>query len=137
MNITAISARSDLPDYVDFPAILLLTQAQIDCASRKLRDRVNVGLQKRRIDEAEEVHRRDHSSPPRCRYAVEHVRAKLGVSERRARKVLGQDRATQRYCPAFRDNEAPLVRRVIEKATVFSRYRSPTTTLMLMRTLYR
>lgn len=45
--------------------------------------------------------------------------------------MLGQHRATQRYCPAFRDDEGPLVRRVIEYATVFGRYGSPTITGLL------
>lgn len=53
------------------------------------------------------------------------------MSERRACRVLGQNRATQRYCPAFRDDEAPLVRRIIEFATVFGRYGSPTITGLL------
>lgn len=36
-------------------------------------------------------------SPARRRAAVEHVRRELGVSERRACKVIGQARSTQRY----------------------------------------
>ena len=38
-------------------------------------------------------------SPARRRHCVERVRAVLGVSERRACKVLGQHRSTQRYRP--------------------------------------
>jgi len=53
---------------------------------------------------------------------VEHVRAKLGVSERRACRVLGQARATQRYQAIERDDEPPLVRRIIELATTYGRY---------------
>ena len=39
-------------------------------------------------------------TPSRRRHCVERVRAVLGVSERRACKVLGQHRSTQRYQPA-------------------------------------
>ncbi len=42
--------------------------------------------------------------------------------ERRACKLLGQPRATQRYLPAVRDDEAPLTRRIIELASMFGRY---------------
>ena len=38
-------------------------------------------------------------SPSRRRYCVERVKAVLGVSERRACRVLGQSRSTQRYQP--------------------------------------
>ena len=38
-------------------------------------------------------------SPERRRKCVDHVRAKFPVSERRACRVLGQSRRTQRYIP--------------------------------------
>ena len=38
-------------------------------------------------------------SPARCREAVLRVRRELGVSERRACRVLKQPRTTQRYVP--------------------------------------
>ena len=44
------------------------------------------------------------------------------VSERRACRVLNQPRATQRYAPIERDDEAPLTRRIIELAAAFGRY---------------
>ena len=44
------------------------------------------------------------------------------MSERRACRVLGQPRATQRYRTILRDDEAPLVRRIIELATAYGRY---------------
>ena len=44
------------------------------------------------------------------------------MSERRACRVLGQARATQRYEAEVRDDEAPLVRRIIELASTFGRY---------------
>jgi len=49
----------------------------------------------------------------------------LGVSERRACKVLRQPRATQRYLPIVRDDEAPLTQRIIELACVYGRYGTP------------
>jgi putative transposase len=56
---------------------------------------------------------------------VEHVRDVLGrdrVSERRACKVLGQPRATQRRRPFIPDSEQPLVRRMVELAAQYGRY---------------
>jgi transposase InsO family protein len=55
----------------------------------------------------------------------------LGVSERRACQVLGQSRATQRYLPEVRDDEAPLTRRIIELAALYGRYGSPRITSLL------
>jgi putative transposase len=46
----------------------------------------------------------------------------LGVSERRACRVLGQSRATQRYLPQVRDDEEPLTQRIIELASLYGRY---------------
>ena len=61
-------------------------------------------------------------SPPRRRKAVDHVRAKLGVSERKACRILRQPRSTQRYCPTSAGDEEPLTRRIIELATEYGRY---------------
>jgi len=55
----------------------------------------------------------------------------LHVSERRACKVLGQSRATQRYLPIVRDDEGPLTQRIIELAGVYGRYGTPRITDML------
>ena len=44
------------------------------------------------------------------------------VSERRACKVLGQPRATQRRRPFVPDSERPLVLRMVELATQYGRY---------------
>jgi putative transposase len=49
----------------------------------------------------------------------------VGVSERRACRVLGQARAVQRHTPQVRDDEAPLVGRVVELAAVYGRYGTP------------
>jgi len=50
---------------------------------------------------------------------------RFGVSERRACQVLRQSRATQRYLPAVREDEAPLTQRVIELAALYGRYGTP------------
>lgn len=63
--------------------------------------------------------------------AVEHVQAELGVSERRACKVLGQARAVQRHTPLVRDDEDRLTGRIIEVAAVYGRYGTPRITAML------
>ena len=47
---------------------------------------------------------------------MEHVREKLSVSERRACRVLGQARSTQRRSAQVPDDEARLVARVTELA---------------------
>ena len=48
--------------------------------------------------------------------------AKLGVSERRACRVVGQARSTQRRRPKVRDDEDALTRRIIQLATCYGRY---------------
>ena len=61
-------------------------------------------------------------SPPRRRQAVHHVCARLGVSERRACRVLGHARSTHRHRPLVPDDEPRLVARIIELATAYGRY---------------
>jgi putative transposase len=53
---------------------------------------------------------------------VERVTEALGVSERRACRVLGQSRTTQRYEHRPREDEDELTGRIIELATRFGRY---------------
>ena len=55
----------------------------------------------------------------------------LNVSERRACRVLGQSRATQRYLPQVRDDEGPLTGRIIELAALYGRYGTPRITAIL------
>ncbi len=55
----------------------------------------------------------------------------LGISERRACRVLGQGRATQRYAPRPREDEAPLTARIVELAGTFGRYGYRRVTAML------
>ena len=61
----------------------------------------------------------------------------LGVSERRACRVLGQSRATQRYLPKVRDDEEPLTQRIIELASMYGRYGTPRITGMLRKEGWR
>ena len=61
-------------------------------------------------------------SPARRRDAVEHVRRKLGVSERRACRVLKQSRTTQRYVPRQPDDEQVLTERIVNLAREYDRY---------------
>jgi putative transposase len=50
------------------------------------------------------------------------VRRRLGVSERRACRVLGQPVTTQRHIPRPRSDEGLLVERIVELATQYGRY---------------
>jgi len=61
-------------------------------------------------------------SPARKRRAVEHLEDKHEVSQRRACRVVGQPRATQRYVPRTRDDEPALVRRMHERVRQHPRY---------------
>ncbi|MEQ9454677.1 MAG: IS3 family transposase [Phycisphaeraceae bacterium] len=70
----------------------------------------------------EEVAKGKLLSPRKTRQAVTAVRRRLGVSERRACRVLKQPRSTQRYAPSERDDEKPLTRRIINLAAAFGRY---------------
>ena len=53
---------------------------------------------------------------------IDLVRGKLGVSERRACRVLGQHRSTQRHVPRGREDEERLVADMIELARQYGRY---------------
>jgi putative transposase len=53
---------------------------------------------------------------------VEHVVAALGVPERRACRVLGQHRSTQRKPPSAPDDEAALTADIVALATRYGRY---------------
>jgi putative transposase len=53
---------------------------------------------------------------------VAHVQANLRVSERRACRVIGQPRSTQRYECRRRSDEDRLVRSIIDLATRYGRY---------------
>ena len=55
-------------------------------------------------------------SPERCRRCVVHMRQRLGVSERKACRVLGQARSTQRRIPKRREDEEALRQDVVKVA---------------------
>jgi len=61
-------------------------------------------------------------SPARRREAVQEAQATLEVSERRACRVIGQPRSTQRYATKERDGEKPLVQRMLELVRRHPRY---------------
>ncbi|WP_145974883.1 IS3 family transposase [Ruegeria atlantica] len=61
-------------------------------------------------------------SPSRRRACVAHVRSQFKVSERRACRVLGQHRSTQRRIPRGRPDEEQLVADMIELARQYGRY---------------
>ena len=61
-------------------------------------------------------------SPARRRACIDHVRDQFKVSERRACRVLGQHRSTQRHVPKGRADEDHLVADMIELARQFGRY---------------
>lgn len=58
----------------------------------------------------------------RRRFCIDQVRDKLGVSERRACRVLKQHRATQRRIPRGREDEERLVGDMIELTRQYGRY---------------
>ena len=61
-------------------------------------------------------------SPARRRACIEHVRAQLHVSERRACAALGQHRSTQRKVPRGRTTSERLTADIIELARQYGRY---------------
>jgi len=68
---------------------------------------------------------------------VERVIEEIRVSERRACRVLGQARSTQRRRPVVRDDEDALTRRIIELATCYGRYGYRRITALLHREGWR
>ena len=70
-------------------------------------------------------------SPVRRCQAVEQVQQELGVSERRACRVIGQPRSTQRYNQQTVDDEELLTKRMVELASEYSRYGYRRVTAML------
>jgi len=70
-------------------------------------------------------------SPSRRRGCVEHVVAKLGVSERTACRVLGQHRSSQRKVARSPDDEAALTADIVELARRYGRYGSRRITALL------
>lgn len=61
-------------------------------------------------------------SPARRREAVKQAQVTLGVSERRACRVIGQRRSTQRYEGGLAEDEEALRARVVALASAYGRY---------------
>src|SRR5580698_2539239 len=51
-----------------------------------------------------------------------HLQQRLGISERRACRTIGQPRSTQRKPQRVRDDEAPLTTAIIQLASTYGRY---------------
>jgi putative transposase len=68
---------------------------------------------------------------------VEHVRGKLGVSERRVCRVIDQPRSSQRYAPGVRDDEERLRGEIIRLASKYGRYGYRRITALLKREGFR
>jgi putative transposase len=68
---------------------------------------------------------------------VEHVRGKLGVSERRVCRVIDQPRSTQRDNPVVRDDEECLRVEIIRLASKYGRYGYRRITALLKREGFR
>ena len=61
-------------------------------------------------------------SAARCRAAVDHGTAELGVSQRLACRVLNQHRSTHRKAPCRPDDKAALTQAIVALATQYGRY---------------
>jgi putative transposase len=70
-------------------------------------------------------------SPARRRQAVEQVQKEFDVSEKRACRVIGQPRSTQRYNKRPVDDEELLTNRIVELASEYGRYGYRRITAML------
>ena len=68
---------------------------------------------------------------------MRHAQQLLGVSERRACRVLGQVRSTQQYRPKVPGDETPLVKRMTELATQYGRYGYRRITALMVREGWR
>ncbi len=68
---------------------------------------------------------------------MEQAKEQLGVSERRACKVLGQARATQRHRPRIVDDEEALTRAIVSLAERYGRYGYRRITALLCREGWR
>ena len=68
---------------------------------------------------------------------VNHVCKELKVSERRACRVVGQARSTQRHEPYIADDEEMLINRIVELAVQYGRYGYRRITAMLQQEGWR
>ncbi|HEX9109992.1 MAG TPA: IS3 family transposase [Terriglobales bacterium] len=72
-------------------------------------------------------------SPERRRCAVQHAREQHRLSERRACRLLGQWRGTQRYSTIPRDEEDALTRAIVQLASQYGRFGYRRITAVLQR----
>lgn len=72
-------------------------------------------------------------SPSRRRRAVQHLKRSMGLSERRACRLAGQPRTTQRYEGRRAAKDAALVKDIVELATKHPRFGYRRATAMLRR----
>ena len=86
-----------------------------------------------RCEDAAGGSRESDLRPSRRRLAVDHVRKVLGVSERRACRVLGQHRATQRKPKVVAIDEERLTADIIRLAEQYGRYGYRRITALLRR----
>ncbi|MHC4060458.1 MAG: IS3 family transposase, partial [Planctomycetota bacterium] len=70
-------------------------------------------------------------SPASKRRAVEHLCRKLGISQRRACKALGQHRSTQRYRSRQLDKDKPLIKDMLKLSLKHPRYGYRRITILL------
>ena len=70
-------------------------------------------------------------SPDRLRAAVEQAMEELNISERRACRVIGQPRATQRYPKKMNEEEDYLREQIVALVSKFGRYGYRRVTAML------
>jgi putative transposase len=68
---------------------------------------------------------------------VEHVKAKLHVSERRVCRVIDQPRSTQRHTPVLSDDEGKLRTDIVQLALKYGRYGYRRITALLQRDGWR
>lgn len=76
-------------------------------------------------------------SPARRRRFAKHAQRKLGVSERRACKAIGQPHSTQRYEPTLGDDQRRLVARILELSHKHKRYGHRSIHTLLVRGSWR
>jgi putative transposase len=65
--------------------------------------------------------------------SVTHVQQQLGISERRACRVLGQARSTQRHVELVPDYENALTSEIVQLASAYGRYGYRRLTALLQR----
>jgi hypothetical protein len=72
-------------------------------------------------------------SPERLRRTVQRIRAKYRLSERRACRIVGQPRGTQRYMAIVRCDEEDLTREIVAVASQYGRYGYRRITALLVK----